>query len=68
MIGLKNENVELGDSTYDYILAIQTEMSLYVCFSIKNELVHDVKVDFFKVPLSIRKRRFFSFTSGGSLH
>jgi len=68
MIQWKNENVELGDSNYDYILAIQTEMSLYVCFSIKNELVHDVKVDFFKVPLSIRKRRLFSFASGGSLH
>jgi hypothetical protein len=42
----KNENVELGDSTHDYIRGIKTLVSLYVCSLIKNELAHDVKVDF----------------------
>jgi hypothetical protein len=32
MIGLKNENEELGDLTYDYILAIKTLVSIYLLF------------------------------------
>jgi len=39
MIGLKNENEELGDSTYDYILAIETIASIYIFSSINNELL-----------------------------
>jgi hypothetical protein len=63
MVELINENKEFRDSTYKYILAIQTQVSFYICFSINNELAHDVKVDLFKVPFSIRKGGLFYFDS-----
>jgi len=63
MFELKNENEEFRDLTYEYILAIQTQVAFYIFFSINNELAHDVKVDLFKVPFSIRKGRLFYFGS-----
>jgi hypothetical protein len=59
MVKLKIDNEEFRGPIYNYIFAMQIQLSLYVCSSINNELAHDVKVDFFKDPFQLEKEDFF---------